>query len=33
MTSTASSHVACYADGAWHGTVTVVENVRLARDT
>lgn len=23
----------CYADRAWHGTVEVVENVRLARDT
>lgn len=24
---------ACYADRAWHGTVTVDENVQLARDT
>lgn len=24
---------ACYADGAWHGRVTIEENVRLARDT
>lgn len=24
---------ACFADQAWHGTVTIVENVRLARDT
>src|SRR5580704_12590636 len=24
---------ACYADRAWFGTVTVTENVRLARDT
>lgn len=33
MTSTTTSHAACYADRAWHGAVTVVENVRLARDT
>ena len=24
---------ACFADGAWHGTVEIRENVRLARDT
>jgi dihydroorotate dehydrogenase electron transfer subunit len=28
-----SSGPACYADGAWQGTVAVAENVRLARDT
>ncbi len=30
---TASEHRASYADRAWHGTVTVEENVPLARDT
>jgi len=26
-------HAVSYADGAWHGTVTIEENVRIARDT
>jgi dihydroorotate dehydrogenase electron transfer subunit len=34
MTAEATPHAAaCYADRAWFGTVTVTENVRLARDT
>ncbi|HEX4150123.1 MAG TPA: dihydroorotate dehydrogenase electron transfer subunit [Pirellulales bacterium] len=29
----ASGSPACYADGAWQGSVTIEENVQLARDT
>jgi len=27
------SHDACYADRAWHGRVTIEENIRIAQDT
>ena len=31
--ASATGAAACYADRAWHGAVTVIENVPLARDT
>ncbi|HEV3005103.1 MAG TPA: FAD-binding oxidoreductase, partial [Pirellulales bacterium] len=33
MSSDEPQAIACYADHAWHGSVTIVENVHMARDT